>query len=172
MVQKAIGRSSSVERFKRSDNYRKEFLKKKKGFLGTGKLYCCSYCGRLLTKGGMQVDHCISVGSMQSSRLARAYVKFVGLFSDKKTKEQGVNGVWNLIPSCPKCNHKKSDSGGLWVVRGIIGRYLFPALWYGAAGAIMLTFAQYLTTGAGVWRYVSLAVRSVSEFLIYLGGVI
>ena len=113
-----IGKSSCSTRFTRNDSYRQTFLRGKRGLFGTRSLYCCSYCGRLLTRTQMQVDHCIPVEGAKSSRFVRTYIRLVGLFSDKKTREQGINGLWNLVPSCPKCNNKKSDKRGLWVVRG------------------------------------------------------
>lgn len=167
-----IGKSSCSTRFTRNDSYRQTFLRGKRGLFGTRSLYCCSYCGRLLTRTQMQVDHCIPVEGAKSSRFVRTYIRLVGLFSDKKTREQGINGLWNLVPSCPKCNNKKSDKRGLWVVRGIIGRYLFPACWYAGTAVIAGTFAQYLLTGGGMWSYIAYATSKLGEFLSYLGGIL
>lgn len=34
-----------------------------------------------------------------------------------------INDVKNLISSCSKCNSRKSDKMGLWIIKGEIGRH-------------------------------------------------
>lgn len=66
----------------------------------------------------MEVDHVISID------LARKNIFYRWLLLGKD-----VNSLNNLVASCHKCNKRKSNNGGLWVIRGKIGPYLQPALW-------------------------------------------
>ena len=87
----------------RSDNYRYEFMKANPGIIVKG-LYFCVYCGKPITKKGMQVDH----------------IKPINL--------GGRNWTPNLAPACVKCNQKKKAKAGLWTVRGYIGKIIYSVL--------------------------------------------
>ena len=84
-----------------------------------GKRYICVYCGKWLKKEDTTVDHLYPVG-----RTAR------DLSLQKKLEKKGIRNVndpRNLVAACGACNAKKGDAMGLWILKGLIGRYLF--LW-------------------------------------------
>lgn len=162
--------------WERADNYRAEFLKHNKGLFGC--LYFCAYCGRPLTRKKMQVDHHIAVGRVQKNPLYKLYlgtvntvINVVGLVTSLATgkkfvKSEGVNVRYNLIPACPKCNNRKKDKGGLWIVRGAIGGTIWKIcnainnliLWLISKplvqgiiiGALAFAVIQYFAFGTGV----------------------
>ncbi len=98
----------------RSTTYRANFFKSDKGIFGGGKYYFCAYCGRVLSKRKVAVDHIIPVALANSSLRYRKMLTVRGV----KT----VNDVRNLTASCFKCNSKKGSSGGLWIIRGYFGK--------------------------------------------------
>ena len=51
----------------RSTTYRANFFKSNKGIFGGGKYYFCAYCGRVLSKRKVAVDHIIPVALANSS---------------------------------------------------------------------------------------------------------
>lgn len=99
----------------RSRTYRDNYLDRHKGAAG---LYMCVYCGRIMTRRTMQVDHVIPVGK------ANCWIYWRLLKRGKN-----LNEVCNLVAACPRCNRRKSDKGGLWIVRGLIGPYIWPVIW-------------------------------------------
>lgn len=120
----------------RSSSYRKDFLANNKGLLG-GWLYFCVYCGKPITKKHMQVDHHIAVNYVKNNPLLKIYFGIGNMFSNligyithgsKWKKNKGVNVSYNLVPACEKCNQAKSDRGGLWIVRGLIGGTIWKIL--------------------------------------------
>lgn len=128
--------------YERSGNYRKDYLNKHKGVCG---VYCCAYCGRLVPKSKMEVDHIYPIGQVKDTTKGKAFVALNTFWRGSKESNKGVNGTWNTVSSCHDCNHKKSDKGGLWVYRGYIGRIVFPIIniiLYGNIlwGALMIIF--------------------------------
>jgi high-affinity Fe2+/Pb2+ permease len=111
--------------YERSTGYRKDYLKKHKGFFG---IYTCAYCGRLITKKNMQVDHIYPIGQVKTTMKGKAFVIANTFWKGSKESDKGINGTWNTVSACPACNHKKSDKGGLWIWRGYIGRIVYPVL--------------------------------------------
>lgn len=106
--------------YKRSTNYRKIFFMTHKGIFKSQKYYFCSYCGRVLKKPDVQVDHLISIHSVKKPGLGRILMK-LGRITD-------INDFTNLVPSCQYCNLQKGPSGGGWLIRGFLGRH--PVYWY------------------------------------------
>lgn len=100
-------------RYERGTNYRKTYFENNPG------PYRCVYCGRHLNYKNIEVDHLIPVGKAKTSPLVRLWLQICGI--------RNVNDHKNLVCSCKKCNRKKSDKIGFWVVRGAIGR--FKAFW-------------------------------------------
>lgn len=96
--------------YTRSGGYRTAFLTTHPG------PYRCRYCNRMLEKGAMTVDHLVPVALAEHSAVARWVLSALGASS-------GVNDMQNLVPACPACNSHKADKGGLWIARGILGRY-------------------------------------------------
>ena len=111
---------------KRSADYRYQYIKKHPGFLG---LYMCAYCGKIIKKDKMEVDHVISVDLAAHSRLYRLL-----LFG------KNVNDTNNLVASCHACNRKKTNHGGLWIIRGKTGVFAQPILWL-----LFIVFLYYYT---------------------------
>jgi 5-methylcytosine-specific restriction endonuclease McrA len=101
------------KRYERGSNYRAEFFKHNKG------PHRCVYCGKRLKSTDIEVDHLIPVSKAKSSIGARVWLRICGIFN--------VNDHRNLVASCKRCNRKKSDKIGFWVLRGLIGR--FDAFW-------------------------------------------
>lgn len=97
------------ERWARSPDYRKVFFETYKG------PYQCRYCGRRLNRNAVTVDHIVPVAQVKKSPRARALLTIRGI--------DNVNDPRNLAPACPRCNYRKKDKMGLWVVRGILGKY-------------------------------------------------
>ncbi len=104
-------------RYTRSSNYRDEFFKANKGYKHNGKKYHCAYCGKILTKKQLQVDHVIAVDAVKKHLIPRLIIKLSGI--------KNVNDPKNLVASCPSCNNRKSNKQGLWVLRGYIGRHIW-----------------------------------------------
>lgn len=114
----------------RSDDYRKQYFAKHSGYFG---IHCCSYCGRLLFKKDATVDHIVPVHAAEKSKFIR------WLFKGRK---DGVNNVKNLTTACPHCNSAKGSKCGVWLLRGWLGRWVFPVFWI-AFLASWPTFLSY-----------------------------
>ena len=103
----------------RNSSYRHDFFSSHPPQV-LGKYYFCAYCGRLLSKKNVTVDHLWSVD------LAKKNPKV-----QKKLGRKGysnVNDVRNLLPACSDCNGKKGKKAGWWIIRGRIGRH--KIFWY------------------------------------------
>lgn len=108
---------------RRSTDYRKMFFMAHSGYFG---VYCCSYCGKLLSRSRVSVDHIIPIAAAQRSSILHWY------FS---RKENGINSITNLTAACARCNSSKGRRIGRWILRGMIGRVFFPVLWFVMLGA-------------------------------------
>ena len=97
------------KRYARASNYRKTFFEENKG------PYRCAYCGKRLSANNLEVDHLIPVAKAKSETSVRALLQICGM--------KNVNDSKNLVASCHKCNHKKLDKMGFWVIRGFVGRH-------------------------------------------------
>lgn len=102
--------------YMRSSNYRSLFFKQSRP--DRGDKYRCVYCGKLLYSDRITVDHIIPVNKVLRSNKKKKYRKYL-----KMIGASSVNDIKNLAPSCSSCNLKKSDHGGLWIVRGFLGRH-------------------------------------------------
>lgn len=97
------------KRYERSGNYRKDFFEENPG------PHRCAYCGKRIRGDKIEVDHLIPVSKAKTSASVRTWLQICGI--------KNVNDTRNLVASCKKCNRKKSDKIGLWVMRGAIGRH-------------------------------------------------
>lgn len=108
----------------RSNTYRNDF------FQYYSPPYRCRYCNRKLSKK-IVVDHLIPVAKAKKSAYARFLLKIQGI--------QNVNDPRNLVPSCARCNLRKSDKMGLWVLRGFLGKYKIYWVCYYMSLFLLLT---------------------------------
>lgn len=106
-----------MNKYQRSTDYRRQFLRHNKGIFGGGNFFC-SYCGKILTPQKMTVDHLIPINKVKKIGIARLIMKIRGIHN--------INDVNNLIPSCNRCNSRKSDKMGFWIIRGDVGKHY----WY------------------------------------------
>ena len=84
-------------------DYREAYFRKNPGVCGC--IWFCAYCGiPIFGKSGVQVDHIVPLAGI------------------------GINRTFNTVAACPRCNHKKSDKGGLWCVRGGVAKIFEVAL--------------------------------------------
>ena len=102
---------------KRSSNYRQEFFSHYAPY--KHNKYYCSYCGKLVQRKDLTVDHLYPVHIVNKSSYYQAKLMAMGAKS--------VNDYKNLVPACKKCNSRKSAKIRGWVWRGKIGR--IQALW-------------------------------------------
>lgn len=98
----------------RSTNYRRSFLTFNKGIKGDGQIYRCAYCGKKIFREKMEVDHIFPCHKAANSSLTRFGMRLWGIHT--------VNDNLNLVASCHRCNHKKGSKGGIWIIRGLLGR--------------------------------------------------
>ncbi len=128
-------KSKPKSKWERSDSYRSDFLKRNKGFFGC--LYFCVYCGRPITRKNMQVDHHIAINFVKQNPLLKLYFGTANIITNifgsivygkDWKKNKGVNVSYNLVPACEKCNKAKSDKGGTWIIRGLVGGTIWKIL--------------------------------------------
>ena len=98
------------KRYERATNYRGQFLKE-----NNRRRYRCAYCGKRIKKENMEVDHLIPVAKAKTSWFVRFWLQICGI--------RNVNDTRNLVAACMPCNRRKSDSMGVWVIKGSIGRF-------------------------------------------------
>lgn len=97
--------------YERSTTYRNVYFKHNKGIFH--KWYLCAYCRRtFLQKDIVEVDHIVAVNVVKHSMLFRFLFGILG---------KDVNDTMNLVGACRRCNRKKSDKGGKWILRGSTG---------------------------------------------------
>jgi len=143
-----------TKELKRSHNYRELYLEANPGIKVPGiswLFYLCPYCGRMVRKSKVSVDHIHSVRKVQTCRELRA--KF-------KALPGGVNNLDNLVACCLRCNQRKGRKGGLWVFRGKYGVYFAPVIRF---------FVFVVLFGALWWlwsgEYLSNAVNLIMEVI-------
>ncbi|MBM6840108.1 hypothetical protein H6A03_00925 [[Clostridium] spiroforme] len=111
---------------KRSHDYRSSFFQTNLGLFNKGRYYHCAYCGRILKKNDIQVDHIFPVYMVKDSNFTNFNKKVLKLFHITN-----INCTRNLVASCKKCNQQKGNKTGLWIFRAWIGKYfLFWIIFY------------------------------------------
>ena len=106
----------------RSGSYRAKFIAANPG------PWHCVYCHKKLhNKSKLVVDHLVPVKGKRGV-IEREALRSLGVDS--------INDVANLVPSCQKCNSHKANKGGIWVIRGLLGR---SCAWW-----VLLRLAQLL----------------------------
>jgi len=98
------------DRYNRNSNYRKAFFDSRPD----DDSFRCVYCGKIVPKQYVTVDHVVPVHHAKRYASAKLALKLKGCDS--------VNDIGNLVPSCFKCNKKKgSDYNIVYVIRSIYG---------------------------------------------------
>ena len=106
-----VKQSWYLPQWTRSSDYRKTFYKHNPG------PYRCRYCNKRLKKDYIQIDHIFPVGKTKRDSGLRTRMYMLGI--------RDVNDPRNLVAACNKCNKKKSDKGGLWIVKGLLGYWRY-----------------------------------------------
>lgn len=127
-----LNKKNKNEKYSRSATYRYEFIKNNPGY--KNKYYMCAYCGAIIKKDKMQVDHVIPVNVVKKNIFARILVP------------DGINSQRNLVAACRICNAKKSDKTGLWTIRGMIGKQLWTVVWITLILALISFFVYFFVT--------------------------
>ena len=104
----------SKKTYERSHNYRKNFFDNTPGLFGMDR-WQCVYCGKILKKNKIQIDHLIPVNKVKHIGMGRLLMK--------TRKINNINSVKNLVPACEKCNKRKSDHMSGWIIKGTLGRH-------------------------------------------------
>lgn len=121
--------------YRRNSTYRQTYFESHPGLFGRD-FYFCSYCGRLLHKDRITVDHLFAVKAVQRS----AFLKWIL----QELKIEDVNNQKNLVAACTQCNERKGTKGGVWILRGLIGRHpLFWFCWWPIFLAILIAIIAF-----------------------------
>lgn len=96
----------------RDNSYRQTFFDNNKPMIGD--YYICAYCFKPMKKEKVTVDHIIAVRKSQKNKLANWLMDRMDI--------QNVNDEKNLCCACRECNSRKGTKGGLWILRGFLGK--------------------------------------------------
>lgn len=119
----------------RDNHYRDNYFKKNSPLFN--KYYICAYCFKIVPKEKITVDHIISV------KKAKSNTYYQGLMN--RLKITNVNDEKNLVACCQNCNSKKGKKGGLWVIRGFLGKHtLWIMLCYSMMFIVIINFIWLL----------------------------
>lgn len=98
---------------KRGTYYRYTFFDNNSPFIGN--YYICAYCGALRSRKKITIDHLIPVSKASKSIKTQRTMQLLGFKS--------VNDKKNLVAACIKCNKRKGSKTGIWIIRGLLGKY-------------------------------------------------
>lgn len=132
------GRRSDIvcDSWRDSNNYREEYFKRNRGFAGL--LYFCSQCFKpMVNKQKIQVDHIVPPSRFSRRRQTRKGIK------NTSFRSRMLNHSFNCAAICSKCNQRKSNKMGLWVLRGMLSKSVEVAANI-AQIAVVLGFATAL----------------------------
>ena len=96
----------------RNSGYRTIFFQNHRSVFGN--MYFCAYCGRLMKKKNVSVDHIYPVDKVSKSPKMQRKLKL--------RRMTDVNDKRNLVASCKRCNLRKGTRTGFWIFRGKIGK--------------------------------------------------
>lgn len=105
-----------------SPDYRKRFWLAERSNLRWHRLRCV-YCGRMVHQKRLIVDHLIDAKHVRKSKFY--------LWLLRKWECESVSDVRNLVPCCKFCHYFKDEDAGIWVIKGLLGRYrvFWAAIW-------------------------------------------
>lgn len=105
--------------YSRNSHYRDDFFAQNKPIMKNNQpYYRCSYCGRLISKNKITVDHLYPIDKVRNSNYRSLNRKLL-----KKFDIEDINDCKNLVAACSSCNKRKSKKTGLWIIRGYFGKY-------------------------------------------------
>ena len=120
----------------------------------------------------MQVDHIYPVNGVKGIGLkgtaGKLFVTLVSLLHGPSALKEGVNADWNKTAACPRCNGNKTDNMGLWVLRGYVGKYLFPVMNLAMAASLAYGGASALFTGSPAVLYQALAITAAIKIALFI----
>lgn len=100
------------KKYTRSSDYRQIFFSHYPPY--KDNKYFCIYCGKLVPKNEITVDHIIPVHDARNNKRLQKWM-------DKKGWD-GVNDYRNLGACCRKCNLEKGKKTRTWLVRAYWGK--------------------------------------------------
>ena len=106
----------------------------------------------------MQVDHIVPIDRMKKSALTRKIMKLFGIVN--------VNDSKNLASACSRCNARKGNNGGIWIVKGYLGQFRLYWILVRIIQFMLLIFLMLLALY--VWRY--LQNHTLIDLLYRLGS--
>lgn len=136
----------------RASNYRNIFLRSFKG------PYRCRYCNKLLKPSKLQVDHIVPIDKVKKSALTRKMMKLFGIVN--------VNDPRNLASACSKCNARKGNNGGIWIVKGYLGQFHLYWILLRVSQSMLLIFLFLIAIY--IWKY--LQDHTFLELLYHFGS--
>jgi hypothetical protein len=123
----------------------------------------------------MQVDHIYPVGGVKTNGLkgfaGRMFITLVSLIHGPTALKDGVNADWNKTAACPRCNGNKSDSMGLWVLRGYVGKILFPIMNLSMAISLIYGVLNTLVSGSPAVFYKALLITAMIKVALFIVSV-
>ncbi|MBR2175399.1 MAG: HNH endonuclease [Clostridia bacterium] len=155
--------SISDDSMERSTTYRYRFFCHNRGIAGRG-MYLCAYCGKLLRKDKVCVDHIIPVYLANSRKKYRKALERRGIPT--------VNDIRNLASSCASCNGRKGASGGLWILRGRFGRSWVRVAVKEIILLIIGSIVLYYLYGLISSTFADMSVRFIVSFFIKQSGLL
>ena len=94
----------------RTDNYKEKWLR-----THPEEYFRCVYCGRIMPRRSVTVDHVVPVSVTKRSPLTRWILQQKGY--------ENVDDEKNLVPACYKCNYEKGTQHSRhWSMRAFLGK--------------------------------------------------
>ena len=104
------------DKWARDTTYRKQLINHE-----TPEQLICVYCGKMLPKDQITVDHIIPINIAKRSRIIQLFLECKGY--------SGINDKRNLVPACWNCNEEKEDHWNLRIAaQARLGKYKW--YWY------------------------------------------
>lgn len=128
----------------RNRNYRMNFFEKNAPMFGN--YYICAYCFKPIRHKDVTVDHIIPVKKAKANRIANRLMERLDI--------RDVNEEKNLCACCHECNSRKGSKGGLWIIRGFLGKKKRFVI------AVYILFISAIMAVLGIASYYGLVVRS------------
>ena len=128
--------SQYTENEKRGTNYRKEYFAAHPMPNGG---YKCRYCGKKLSKDTLEVDHIYPVDLAKKKGIP-FFLRYQGLTN--------INDPKNLVAACHKCNSRKSNKAGIWIIKAWLGQYAWWHIVRRISIVGLLVLALYIASRA------------------------